>query len=315
MGRDRVDLPGAPELVTGAGRGIGRAPSGLTGSDERAVTTDDGAVLAVAVAGGGAAGGVSAGGPPAASTVVLSHGWTNDRSIWLPVAQRIVDAGHRVVLYDQRGHGRSTPGDEPLSLERFGDDLACVLDDLDVRDAVLVGHSMGGFTDMSFACRHPGPLGERVRGMLLVSTAAHGLALSPWMAALAARLVDSRTVERMLRRPRGGLVLVRWVFGRKPSPTDMRTTRALFLATPPDVRLGCFKAFGGMDLRECLATIDVPTVVLSGTRDTLTRPHLGRAIAEAMPDARFVSLPDAGHMLPLERSAEVAEAVLSLLSR
>lgn len=286
----------------------------LTDGAERTVTTDDGAVLAVTVAGGDVAGGVPTGGPgsTAASTVVLSHGWTNARAVWHPVAQRLVAAGHRVVLYDQRGHGRSTLGDDPLSIDRFGDDLACVLDGLDVRDAVLVGHSMGGFTDMSFACRHPGPLAERVRGMVLVSTAAHGLALGPRMAALAVRLLDSRAVEWALDRPRGGLFLVRSVLGRKPTHADMSTTRAMFVATPPEVRVGCFEVFGAMDLRECLATVDVPTVVLSGTRDTLTRPRLGRAIAEVMPDARFVSLPDAGHMLPLERPAEVADAVLSL---
>lgn len=60
-----------------------------------------------------------------------------------PVAHRLLDAGHRVVLYDQRGHGESSLGRAPVTVERLGEDLAAVLKHLDVRDAVLAGHSMG----------------------------------------------------------------------------------------------------------------------------------------------------------------------------
>jgi pimeloyl-ACP methyl ester carboxylesterase len=277
----------------------------LPGAEERTVTTDDGATLAVTVA-PGTADTTGTAGP----TVVFAHGWTNNRSVWWPVARRIAAEGHPVVLYDQRGHGASTLGTDLLGIERLGDDLSLLLEQLDLQDVVLVGHSMGGFTIMSFACRHRDMLDGRVRAMALVSTAAHGLSMGR-MAPLAERLLRSRTVERVVRA-RSGLVFTRRVLGRRPLPQHVRSTRAMFLATPAEVRAGYFATFGGMDLRTCLADLDVPTAVVVGARDTLTPPRLGQVIAETIPGARYEVLPGAGHMLPFERTDEVVAEVLSL---
>ena len=302
---------------TEAGHGIGVGGSRhdtLAGAEERTVTTDDGATLAVTVAPGTAdttdtavtTGTAGTAGP----TVVFAHGWTNNRSVWLPVAREVAAAGHPVVLYDQRGHGASTLGTEALGIERLGDDLAQLVEQLDLRGVVLVGHSMGGFTVMSFACRHRDLLASRVRGMALVSTAAHGLSMGR-MTPLAARLLRSRTVDRVVRA-RSGLVFTRRVLGRRPLPQHVRSTREMYLATPAEVRAGYFATFGGMDLRTCLAVVDVPTAVVVGARDTLTRPRLGQVIAETIPGARYEVLPDAGHMLPFERTTEIVAEVLSL---
>ena len=268
----------------------------LPAGDERTVTTDDGAELAVTVGAG------------TGSTVVFAHGWTNNRSVWAPVARDVAAAGHRVVLYDQRGHGASTFGAAAPDVERLGGDLACVLADLDVADALLVGHSMGGFTTMAFACHHPAELAARVRGLVLVSTAAHGVGfgrLGPVVSP-----VLGPVMGWAMARPRAGDVLVRRVLGRRPRDTHISTTRAMYVATPTHVRVGCFNRFGEMDLREGLARVDVPAVVLVGSRDRLTPPRLGRAVAAAVPGARFEVLPDAGHMLQLERAAEVTRTIL-----
>ncbi|HEX7443487.1 MAG TPA: alpha/beta fold hydrolase, partial [Acidimicrobiales bacterium] len=85
---------------SGAEDPTGGDPLGLPDGERTTITTPDGAELAVTVAG-----------PDAGPTVVLSHCWTGDQRIWAPVARRLVDQGHRVVLYDQRGHGGSTIGE------------------------------------------------------------------------------------------------------------------------------------------------------------------------------------------------------------
>lgn len=269
----------------------------LPDGEERTVTTDDGATLAVTVAGSG-------------PTVVFAHGWTNNRSVWAPVARSVAAAGHRVVLYDQRGHGASTFGTAPVTIDRLGDDLAAVLDQVEVDNCLLVGHSMGGFTAMAFACEHAGSLSARVRGLVLVSTAAHGVGMGR-LGPVASQVLGP-AIDWAMARPRTGGVLARRVLGRRPSESHISSTREMFLATPAPVRVGCFNAFGAMDLRSALAQADVPTTVLVGSRDRLTPPRLGRAVAAALPNARFEVLPDAGHMLPLERADEVAAAILSL---
>lgn len=122
--------------------------------------TDDGADLAVLVAGDG-------------PVVVLPHCWTGGMSIWAPVARGLVAGGHRVVLYDQRGHGSSTLGTGPISIDRLGLDLAVVLERLDVNDVVLAGHSMGGMTIQALAKVRSDVLAGRVSGVVLASTTTH----------------------------------------------------------------------------------------------------------------------------------------------
>jgi len=233
--------------------------------------------------------------------------------VWVPVARRLLAVGHRVVLYDQRGHGASTVGGQPVSVARLGDDLAAVLDHLDVRDAVLAGHSMGGMTVMAFACGHAGALRERVRGLALVGTAAHGLATRGrerfWRMVLWRDLVD-----RVLAHPGVGRAVVRGTFGADPRRAHVEATRALFVATRSDVRRQCVAAIGEMDLRAALRAVDVPSVVVLGTRDTLIVNSLTRSIAEHVAGAAVVvELPGAGHMLPFERPDEVVAAIRRLV--
>ncbi len=264
------------------------------------VTAGDGARLSVTMAG-----------PPPGegpAPVVLAHCWTGSRAVWGPVARRLVAAGHRVVLYDQRGHGASSAGADPITIDRLGDDLATVICHLDLRAAVLAGPPMGGMTVMACACRHPVLVKERARSLVLVATAAHGLAGGGrdrfW------RLVLWRdAVNRLMVHPRLGRLFVRRTFGRRPSRAHVEATRALFVATPPGVRRDCAVAIGEMDLREPLRLVDSPAVVVLGRRDHLIVNRLTGAIVDHAHGARLVELPDAGHMLPLERADEVTAVI------
>ncbi len=135
-------------LALGWGEGVERP-------DHTVVRTLDGAQLAVWDLEGGAAD---------APVVVLPHCWGCSHEVWLPVTRRLREEGYRVVLYDQRGHGASTRGTAPLTIETLAHDLTAVLDGTDVRDVVLAGHSMGGMTIMSLATHRPdGAQGARRR--------------------------------------------------------------------------------------------------------------------------------------------------------
>ena len=257
------------------------------------VHTSDGATLAATVAGDG-------------PTVVLAHGWTNGRAVWSPVAHRLVELGHQVVLYDQRGHGESTVGADGYTIARLGADLREVLEAVDAHDAVVVGHSMGGMTIQAFAARHPDDLAARVRAVVLVSTASHGLG-NPRAARAAEAVLGSRHLDRAMRS-RAGHALVRGAVGRTVRHRHLVLTRDLFVGTPAETRVGFFSAIQAMDLRDDLASVTVPATVLVGTRDRLTPPALGQALADQLgvPLVRFL---DAGHMLPLEEPDEVARVI------
>lgn len=266
----------------------------LPAGDRLTVETDDGARLAVTVAGRG-------------PTVVLSHCWTGGREVWAPVAHRLLRRGHRVVLYDQRGHGSSTTGDDGFTIPRLGADLRAVLEALDARDAVVAGHSMGGMSVQSLVAHHRAAMAGRVAGLVLVATAASGLSQGRRDRRLT-RAVASRAVDRALGG-RFGHALVRGTVGRSVVRDHLVTTRDLFVACAPATRSGCLSAMQTLDLREGLADLDVPTAITVGTRDLLTPVSRARELARLLPHARFEVHEGLGHMLPLEAPDEVADLI------
>src|SRR5205085_4892042 len=164
------------------------------GTDVR-VPTPDGGEISATVAGAEHGDG---------RTFVLVHGWTNDRRIWAPVGRLLVERGHRVVLYDQRGHGSSRAGRDGLTIEALGDDMAAVLEYLDARDAVVAGHSMGGMAAQAFAIAHPEVLADRVAAVALVSTACSDLGVPGPGGRLAPRVLGSSRVNSFVAHPRIG---------------------------------------------------------------------------------------------------------------
>ena len=246
--------------------------------------------------------------------MVLSHCWTGLRTFWAAVAEQLVDDGHRVVVYDQRGHGESTLGDTELSIASLGHDLHAVLEAIDAHDVVLVGHSMGGMTIQSYAAEHPHDFARRVQGVVLVATAARTVG----------RAVPAAIVERFLgegraewtRRGAVGRRMVRGAIGQRPQRGHIDLTLEGFAAAAGEARAGFLVAMAAMDLRAAGEVIGtVPTKILVGSRDGLTPPRLARQMADGIRSAELEVIPGAGHMLPLEAPDRIAAAVRSVAGR
>jgi pimeloyl-ACP methyl ester carboxylesterase len=269
----------------------------LPGGVGDVVRTDDGAELALHLAG-----------PADGPLVVLVHCWTGNKELWAPVGRRLVQLGHRVVLYDQRGHGSSSFGAGLDCVDRLGDDLAAVLSHLDARDVVVAGHSMGGMSIQAYVGGHRADAGERLAGAVLVATAARTLGR-----ALPAVLAE-RTLGDLgfgwVRTGRPGALVARGSLGRRAVRDHAHVVRDALAATPGDVRVRCLLAMAEMDLRPGLGGLDIPATILVGTRDLLTPVRSARSLERAWPQAALRVLPGAGHMLPLERPDDIVEAVL-----
>jgi pimeloyl-ACP methyl ester carboxylesterase len=263
-----------------------------------------------------------------AATVVLLHGYQLSQRLWARQvhALRTGRPDLRVLTYDHRGHGRSGRTDPArASLHQLGQDLEAVLEQAAPSGpVVLVGHSMGGMTVMAYVEQHPHRVGTRVAGVGLLSTSSGGLAgndfgVHPRLAALAHQAVPRlqawvhRRVEAGRRQPPSPGT--RWLlFGTEADRADVRRTQQVLDGTPAATSAHFYATFGDHDRRHALEHLDrVPVLIACGDRDRITPLAHSHALADALPHARLVVYPGAGHMIVLERAADVDRRLLALV--
>lgn len=260
------------------------------------------------------------GGPTDADlpTVVLAHGWTLTRQSWARVVREVqLHRAVRVITYDQRGHGRSSWGSvtsHPIT--DLGDDLAAVIGaTAPTGPLVLGGHSMGGMTVMAYAGRHARAFEDRVRGTVLVSTAAS----IPDRKAIPGEALVMGAMARIpfvsLRPAPAGIH--RWTnFGEDPEPAAVREVGRMINATPLKTTGRYYASLAALDENEALATIATrPAHVLGGTKDRITFFRWIRSLHEGIPDSEFTILPGKGHMLPYEATDVVADAIIGMIDQ
>ncbi len=265
-------------------------------------------------------------GPVGGLTFVLAHGWTESATYWTPVIARLTAAGAGAVAYDLRGHGESAPatgGD--YSLPRFGEDLDAVLDQAGApaQRTVAVGHSLGAMSIVAWAEQHD--VRDRVAAAALLNTgvgdlmAEHLLMPVPAVAKAVNRVLAPDAVLRArapvprFSTPLSSAMIRYTAFGPSASPAEIAFYERMLVACPPDVRADVGLAISEMDLYHALPMLTVPTLVIAGENDRLTPPSHAQRIAEQLPALHgLVILPRTGHMGPLERPDDIAEALLDL---
>jgi pimeloyl-ACP methyl ester carboxylesterase len=275
------------------------------------------------------------------SPVVLLHGFTLGAAVWPYQLRVLADAGHRVVAVDLRGHGRSTgagdtsmpeepaagrvPAASRLSLERLAADVEEVLVALDLADAALVGHSMGGMVALLMMRRDPALAAGtgRVSALALVSSAAHPAdrrSLAGLMAAGQSLISSGAGLIARLPGPTlpaldAVYALARVTFGDQPSPRQVFFTGALTGAVPLRVSAELLADIVTFDARDVLGSIRVPTTVVVGDHDVITPVDQSEALAGGIAGAELIILRGCGHMVMLERPAELDDAIISLAKR
>lgn len=242
-------------------------------------------------------------GPQDAPVLVLGSSLGTTAAMWdaqVPALAR----RFRVLRYEHRGHGGSPVADGPYRIAELADDVLALLDGYGVTSFRYAGLSLGGMVGMEIAGRVP----ERVERLALLCTSAL-LGPPEFWAARAAAVRE------------GGMpavadgVLARWFTPAfaEANPQTVAWLRAMLLSTAPAGYAGCCDAIGGMDLRGRLGAIRAATLVIAGAEDPATPPEHGRAIADAVPGARFEVVAGAAHIANVERPAQVTELLLAHL--
>lgn len=244
--------------------------------------------------------------------VLLVHGFPLDHTMW--DAQIVALAPHaRVIAPDLRGFG-ATPLDAAdaalgVTMEAHADDLNELLDAIDVREPiVLVGLSMGGYIALQIVRKH----GHRLRALVLCDTRSQAdtgearagrLKMAEEVAKEGARLAADAMEPRLFRKA---------AFDKQPEVVAaIRATMAR--QTPAAIAAAQRGMAARPDMTDMLPHITVPTLVLVGAEDAISTPAEMQQIADAIPGAEFVVIPDSGHMTTVENPAATSAALVKFV--
>ncbi|MFC3385399.1 alpha/beta fold hydrolase [Couchioplanes azureus] len=273
---------------------LAREPEG----EQVFVGRPDGTTLRAVVAGDG---------PP----VVLAHGYGVSLLEWNVAWEQLIARGYRVIAFDQRGHGGSTLGSGGVGSGAMAADYAAVLHHFDVRDAVLVGHSMGGFVAIRSVVDHP-ELADRLRGLVLFATWAGRILDGAPQNRLQIPLLRTGVLPWLIRTRTVGVLFAAAQCGRNPSPAMISVFREVVSRQDHRPLLPIVRAFADEDRYPRLPEITVPTIVMVGSADRSTPSSHARRLAAGVPGARLVTVPDAGHLLNWEAPDTLVDVVAEL---
>jgi 3-oxoadipate enol-lactonase len=242
-------------------------------------------------------------GDPDAPVVVLGSSLGTSGRMWDPQLAALAER-FRVVTYDHRGHGDTSSPPTPYQLDDLGSDVLGLLDELGIARFSYAGLSLGGMVGMWIASETP----HRVDRLALLCTSAALDAADAWH-------------ERAAAVREGGMaavadpVVARWF---TPSfavthPDVVAQQRAMLLAAQVEGYAGCCEAIGAMDLRDRLAQIEAPTLVIAARQDLAIPPHHSETIVKAIAGARLELIDDAAHIASVEQPAAITRLLLEHL--
>jgi pimeloyl-ACP methyl ester carboxylesterase len=220
--------------------------------------------------------------------VILLHGGLGNSGNWGYQVPALIDAGHRVIVIDSRGHGRSTRDMRPYTYELMATDVLAVMDRLGVRKAAIVGWSDGACTGLILARTHP----ERVAGVFFFACN-----------------MDPSGTKEFVATP-----VIDRCFSR-------HTKDYTALSSTPDQFDSFVEAVGLMQRTEPnytatdLADIDVPVAIVHSEHDEFIKREHADHLARHIPGAELILLAGVSHFAPLQRPAQFNAALLPFLAR
>jgi len=253
----------------------------------------------------------------AGQPIVFSHGWPLNADAWDDQLLFVASHGYRAIAYDRRGHGRSSQPWNGNDMDTYADDLAALIDTLDLHDAVLVGHSSGGGDVTRYIGRHGSSHVARAVLVdaippLLLKTAANpgGTPIEAFDGQRAALLADRSQFYKEISAPFYG--------ANRPGSRVSQGTQDMFWLWSMQVGLkgafDCIKAFSETDFTEDLKRFDIPTLIIHGEDDQFV-PIADTAMlsSKIIKNATLKTYPGAPHGLTATHKDRFNEDLLSFL--
>jgi 3-oxoadipate enol-lactonase len=247
-----------------------------------------------------------------AQPVIFIHGFPFTHKMWMfPGGQTESLSGlNRLTAYDVRGHGESEIGQGIFTIEFLVDDLMAMMDHLKIRQAIVVGHSMGGYIALRAIERFP----NRFKSLVLCNTKSVPDSNE-------AKIKRSAQIK-MIRADGARVFAEEFMKGAvapetfETKPDVVRTLQSMIERTAPLTLCGTLVALAARtDTTPALAGIQCPVLILSGEKDALATPSDAKAMKEKIPNAELQLIPKAGHMSNVENPEEFNKYLIDFIRR
>ena len=233
--------------------------------------------------------------------VVFTHAWGLNADIWEYQLVELADQGLRCVAYDRRGHGRSSDPGRGYDYDRLADDLATVIDQLDLRDVTLVAHSMGNGEAVRYLKRHGS---ARIARLVMLST------VPPQSTSNFGPLIAGLKQDRPGFLAKGVVAFT----GGHPavSPAMTEWIVAQFMRASPKATIDCMRAIARGDFQADLRAVTVPTLIAHGDKDVVNPlDATARKVAELIPGSTLKVYEGAPHGLVITHRDRLAQEILA----
>ena len=233
--------------------------------------------------------------------VLFTHPWGLNADIWEYQLTELADHGLRCVAYDRRGHGRSTDPGRGYDYDTLADDLAAVIDQLDLKDVTLVGYSMGNGEAVRYLSRHGS---ARVARLVMVST------IPPETSNLFDGLIAGLKQDRPAFFAKGVAAFT----GGHPavSPAMTEWVIAQFMRASPKATIDCLRAISRGDFRADMGAVTVPTLIAHGDKDQVNPlDKTAKKAAELIAGSELKVYEGAPHGLAITHRDRLAQDILA----
>lgn len=230
--------------------------------------------------------------------IVLIHGAGGSHLHWPAPIRRL--PGYPTYALDLPGHGKSE-GRGQQSIDAYTQSVLDWMHAIELRQAIFVGHSMGGAIAISMGIHHP----EHVLGLGLIGSGAR-LKVAP---------VLLETASREETFPATIETIVKWAFDSQTNPKLVELAAKQMTKTRPSVLHSDFVACNAFNTMETLENLSIPALVLCGESDKLTPARYSQYLADHIPNAEINIILNAGHMVQLEKPEQVADALVDFVAR
>jgi pimeloyl-ACP methyl ester carboxylesterase len=271
---------------------------------ERVITSTDGTKIST----------VAMGSDTSDKVVVLAHGYAVDMNCWNIIATDLVQRGYKVIAFDQRGHGRSTVGSQGVGSQQMVDDYLAILRDYEVRNGVLVGHSMGGFIAIRALVEQSTAMAQHLRGCLLMATFAGDINRKNLQNRVQIPIIKSGIMGKLVSNNGISRSFAKSLFGDVKDADMINAFIDSFRKSDLKSLVPILMAFVKENRYAQLSEITMPCTIIVGTKDKTTPPFHTDQLHAGIKNSNLVRVASKGHMLNWEAPDALVQEIIALTS-